>query len=236
MRGQLRGGLIIAAILACGVPSAVSASGSPKQLLASILAAANARHSVHVISIAEYGTVHLTEVDDAGVTTGIQRLTLAESGHTGQVTVIATASAAYVRGDAFTLANYIGATPAAAKKYAGDWIKFTPKDKGYKNTVAGVTLASEIGQLTPAAPLRTVRHVTIGGVAAFGVRGVTPSSQPPPAEDTIYARAVGAPLPVRQVVKLGKQRLTVTLSRWNEPIRLQIPRKTVRASVALAGP
>jgi hypothetical protein len=152
------------------------------------------------------------------------------------VTVIATGRAAYVRGDAFTLANYIGATTAAAKKYAGVWIRFTPKDKGYKNTIAGVTLASEIGQLAPAAPLRTVRHVTIGGVSVFGVRGVTPASQPPPAEDTIYARAVGAPLPVKQVVKLGKQRLTVTLSRWNEPIHLQIPRRTVRASVALAGP
>jgi hypothetical protein len=228
--------LLIAAMLACGVPSAVAGSSSPKQLLASILAAANARRSVHVISIAEYGTVRLTEIDDAGTKVGVQRLTLVESGHTGHVTVIATGAAAYVRGDAFTLANYIGATPAAAKKYADAWIKFTPTDKGYKNTIAGVTLASEIEQLTPAAPLRTIRHVTIGGVSAFGVRGVTPSSQPPPAEDTIYARAVGAPLPVKQVVKLGKQRLTVTLSRWNEPIRLRIPRKTVRASVALAGP
>ncbi len=238
---------MIAAILACGVSFVVAGCGSTKhpssvkrpsakQLLASILAAANARHSVHVVSTAEYGTVHLTDVDDIGRTQGIQRVTLAQSGNTGEVTVIATRSAAYIRGDAFTLANYIGATAAAAKKYAHRWIKFTPKDKGYKNTIAGVTLASEIGQLAPAPPLRTVRHVTIGGVPAFGVRGVTPSSQPPPAEDTIYARADGAPLPIKQVVELGTQRLTVTLSRWDEPLRLQIPRDTVPASVALAGP
>jgi hypothetical protein len=228
--------LIIAAVLACGVPSSVSASSSPAQLLNSILAAANARHSVHDVSTGDYGAVQLTEVDDAGVTEGIQRITLVESGHTGHVTVIATKSAAYVRGDAFTLANYIGAKASAAAKYAGRWIKFTPKDAGFKNTVAGVTLASAISQLVPAAPLRTIRHVTIGGVPVFGVRGVTPSSQPPPAADTLYARAVGAPLPVKQVVKLGTQRLTVTLSRWNEPIRLHIPRKTVRASIVLAGP
>ena len=236
MRGHLRAGLIIAAALTCGLSSSAAASSSPKQLLAAIVDAANARHSVHIASKAEYGTVQLNEVDDVGTTVGIQRLTLIETGHTGHVTVIATPKAAYVRGDAFTLVNYIGAKASAAVKYDGVWIKFTPKDAGYKNTIAGVTLASAISQLEPAAPLRTIRHVTIGGVKVFGVRGVTPTGQPPPAADTIYARAVGDPLPVKQVVKLGKQRLSVTLSRWNEPIQLHIPKKTVRASVALAGP
>ena len=64
------------------------------------------------------------------------------------MTVIATGSVAFVRGDAFTLANYIGATASAAKKYAGVWIKFTPKDRAFYakvHALAALPIASVFG-------------------------------------------------------------------------------------------
>jgi hypothetical protein len=225
---RLRALLIFAAALVC-VPSAVSASGTPTQLLASILAAARAQHSVHYVSSASLGNSHVSQVGDAGATQGIQRITFRTAGKTGRVTVMFVASSAYLRGDAFTLVDYLGFKAGTAAAYAGRWILVPHSDRAYSTIAAGVTFTSAIGELKLSAPLTRLPDTTIGGLRVIAVRGKS-STAPGSVAATLYARAAGPPLPVREVATAGTTRAVVTFSRWNEPVRLSVPASAVPIS------
>jgi hypothetical protein len=229
LRGvRLRALLIFAVALVC-VPSAVSASGSPTQLLASILAAARAAHSVHYVSSASLGASHVSQVGDAGATQGIQRITFRNAGKTGHLTVIFVANSAYLRGDAFTLIDYLGFKAGAAAAYADRWILVPHSDGAYSTIAAGVTFSAAIGELELSAPLTRVPDTTIGGRRVVGVRGKS-STTPGSIAATLYARAAGQPLPVREVATAGKTRAVVTFSRWNEPVHVAVPASAVSIS------
>ena len=220
--------LIFAAALVF-VPTAVSASGSPAQLLASILAAARAEHSVHYVSSASLGAFHVSQVGDAGTTRGTQRFTLRNAGKTGHMTVSFVAGSAYVRGDAFTMVEYLGFKAGAAAAYAGRWILVPRSDGAYSTIAAGVTFSSAIGELELSAPLTRVPDTTIGGRRVIGLRGKSSSTAGSIAA-TLYARASGSPLPVREVATAGKTRAVVTFSRWSEPVRVAVPASAVPIS------
>ena len=225
---RLRALLTFAVALVC-VPSAVSASGTPTQLLASILAAARAQHSVHYVSSASLGNSHVSQVGDAGATKGIQRITFRTAGKTGHVTVIFVANSAYLRGDAFTLVDYLGFKAGAAAAYAGRWILVPHSDSAYSTIAAGVTFTSAIGELKLSPPLTSAPDTTIDGRRVIGVRGKS-STAPGSVAATLYARASGPPLPVREVATAGKTRAVVTFSRWNEPVSLAVPASAVPIS------
>jgi hypothetical protein len=218
---RLRALLIFAVALVC-VPSAVAGSGTPTQLLASILAAARAQHSVHYVSSASLGNSHVSQVGDAGATQGIQRITFRTAGKTGHVTVMFVANSAYLRGDAFTLVDYLGFTAGAAAAYAGRWILVPHSDSAYSTIAAGVTFTSAIGELKLSAPLTRVPDTTIAGRRVIAVRGKS-STAPGSVAATLYAQAAGPPLPVREVARAGTTSAVVTFSRWNEPVRLSVP-------------
>jgi hypothetical protein len=220
--------LICAVALVC-VPSAVSASGTPAQLLASILAAARAQHSVHYVSSASLGSSDVSQVGDAGATQGIQRITFRTAGKTGRVTVMFVGGSAYLRGDAFTLVDYLGFKAGTAAAYAGRWILVPRSDRSYSTIAAGVTFASAIGELRLSAPLTRLPNTTIGGTRVIALRGKS-STAPGSVAATLYARAAGPPLPVREVAKAGTTRAVVTFSRWNEPVRLSVPASAVPIS------
>jgi hypothetical protein len=225
---RLRALLVFAVALVC-VPSAVSASGSPTQLLTSILAAARAERSVHYVSSASLGDVHVSQVGDAGATEGIQRFTYRNAGKTGHLTVIFVADTAYLRGDAFTLVDYMGFKAGAAAAYAGRWILVPHADIAYSAIAAGVTFSSAISELKLSAPLTRAPDTTIGGRRVIGVRGKS-STSPGSIVATLYARAAGPPLPVREVATAGKTRAVVTFSRWNEPVHVAVPASAVPIS------
>jgi hypothetical protein len=225
---RLRALLILAVALVC-VPSAVSASGSPTQLLTSILTAARAEHSVHYVSSASLGNSHVSQVGDAGATQGIQRITFRTAGKTGHVAVIFVANSAYLRGDTFTLVDYMGFKAGAAAAYAGRWILVPHSDGAYSTIAAGLTFSSVIGELKLSAPLTRVPDTTIGGRRVLGVKGRS-STTPGSIAATLYARAAGPPLPVREVATAGKTRAVVTFSRWNEPIQVAVPASAVPIS------
>jgi hypothetical protein len=225
---RLRALLILAVALVC-VPSAVSASGTPTELLTSILAAARAQHSVHYVSSASLGTSHVSQVGDAGATQGIQRITFRAAGKTGRVTVMFVAGSAYLRGDAFTLVDYLGFKAGAAAAYAGRWILVPRSDSAYSTIAAGVTFTSAIRELKLSAPLTRLPDTTIDGRRVIALRGKS-STAPGSIAATLYARATGPPLPVREVARAGKSSAVVTFSRWNEPVRLSAPASAVPIS------
>ncbi len=220
----------MAALLASSLSTASLASVSPRALLASILAAARAERSVHYLSTSSFGDVGVTQVCDVGLTRGLQRIIYRKGGSIGRVTVLVAAQTAYIRGDAFTLVNYMGFKAAPSAKYAGVWVRIPHTDRDYSTVAAGVTLSSTMAELKPTGPLSRVPDTRIGGQRVVGVRA-TASTARGAVVVTLYARAAGSPLPVKEVVRRADNaRFTVTLSNWSEPIRLVIPSKAVPIS------
>ena len=78
--------------------------------------------------------------------------------------------------------------------------------------------------------LSTVADAEIDGRPAIGVTSTTRSASGVTRE-TLYAQAKGQHLPEREVVTQGRSRVTVTLSRWNEPVTVAAPRQAVPIAV-----
>jgi hypothetical protein len=63
---------------------------------------------------------------DAGRDRGIQRITFRKGGMVGHVIVFVIADNAYVRGDAFTLTNYMRIPAPSAAAWDGKWLSLAP--------------------------------------------------------------------------------------------------------------
>ena len=224
---NLRKVLIVATVLACALPLAASAAVSPTALLGSIFAAARSERSVHYVVVARPGVARVSLVGDAAVSQGIQRITYGRGSKTGHVTVIVSADTAYVRGDAFTLVNYMGFKAPAAATYANAWVLIPRSDPDYTTVAGAVRLQSTLDQLKLSGPVATVLQTTVAGQQVLGVRGKGPFPGGT-AVATLYARASGSPLPVQEVIGRGSRQATVTFSKWNQPVHLAIPANTVQ--------
>lgn len=220
----LVGGALVAA-------PASSAAQSPAAFRDAVHAAAKQQRSVHYVSSSHSGQTRVTIVGDAARDHGIQRVTVRIARTTGHATVIVAAGLAYLRGDRFTLAHFIGLKSAAATDYAGVWIRIPPTSAAYTPIAAAVTLDSVVDELgpqgtlafVPAAPgLRAVRGTLVRGGATV--------------LDTVYARASSAPLPVKEVVTRPGFVASNLFSGWNRSVRVTVPRQTVPiAKVLRAG-
>jgi len=166
---------------------------------------------------------------DVGATRGIQRISYRHGAKTGHITVIVSSNTAYIRGDAFTLIQFTGFKPAPSAKYAGVWIRIPRTDRDYSTVAAGVTLSSAIAELKPLGRLTSIPATRVEGQRVVGVRG-TASTPRGTAVETLYARAAGSHLPVREVASRADARFSVILSNWNEPVRVVVPRKAVPIS------
>lgn len=223
MRRRLCKSVFVMAFLACSIPVTVSASGSPTKLMASILTAGRAQHSVHYVGSATRGAVRVKQVADVGISQGIQRITYSRGAKIGHATVIVSANTAYVRGDAFIFVNYMGYKPVAAKKYAGAWIRIPHGDPDYSVVAEAVTLPSTIEEFRLTRSLSIVPSTTIAGQRVIGVKGKGPGQS---LFTTLYARATGLPLPVESKTRYGK----AIFSKWNEPIAVAVPMSAVPIS------
>ena len=116
-----------------------------------------------------------------------------------------------------------------ASKYAGAWIRIPHSDRDFATVAAGVTLASTISELKPPGALRSVASTTIEGQHVVGVKG-TKSTPRGPGVVILYGRAAGSPLPVEERGSYGTARLDVTLGRWNEPVRVVVPKHSTPIS------
>jgi hypothetical protein len=211
------------------IPSAGNAR-SPAQTLAAILAAGKAQRSVHYVSDSMRG-IALLHIDcDATRTTGIQRITYEKNGVTGYITIRVVAHTAYVRGDSFTLQNYIGLKQSAAEKFAAQWIRAPQTDRAYASIATGVTLPSLIDGLRITGLLTLVPTSAIGSQRVIGVSGTIGQ---PPIGAAVYARADGTLLPVGEIVHSGL--LVGMFSKWNEPVRVQVPARAVAIATARLG-
>lgn len=214
--------VLAAATATCALPAAASASLSPRALVASSIAAARAQRSVHYVSSASLGDLHLSQIGDVGRTRGMQRITYRKGAQTGHVTVLVVAGTAFVRGDAFTLRGYMGFKPASAAKYAGRWIRVPHADRAYASYAADVTLLSTVEELRISPPFMKVPDTTIGRSSVHGVEGKLNRQVA-----TLYMQARGLPLPVAESFSQGAARGGVVLGKWNEPVHVAVPRAAV---------
>jgi hypothetical protein len=184
---------------------------SAPALLAAMLAAIHAQHSVHYVSVVHSGTTAVTIVADVGKTTGKQQITFSQSGQTGHVTVRLVNGTAYFRGDAFALRTFMGVPEANAQRYADDWVRVPHSAKQYASIAADVTLPSFAASLGINGTVAKIKGglsitTTTGGVKLF----LAPNH-----------------LPTRETGKGSGGTLAVTTSSWNERVRVPVPTKTV---------
>jgi hypothetical protein len=222
----MRQALVVLLVLAALGPVGVaSAARTPAQLYAASLAAARAKHSVHYVSNLASSAAALTIVGDAAADRGIQRITFHRLGQTGRVTVVVVANMAYIRGDAFTLAGYLGFPASAAARYAGRWISIPHGHPAFAPVAEAVRLRSTLVDVSVHPPFTRLARTTVGGEPVVGIKGRAAAGQPGAA--ILYVRARGTPLPVAAIEEQNGAQARLTFSRWNEPVHVKAPAKAV---------
>jgi hypothetical protein len=190
-------------------------------LLSAMLVAVHAQHSVHYVSTTMSGTTKVVIVADVAKTTGTQRITFTQNGRTGHVEVRVVSDTAYFRGDAFALQTFMGVPAANAQRYAGDWVRVPRTAKQYASVAADVTLPSFASTLA------------INGTATKIKGGIAITT------NTGGVKLFLAPnhLPTRETGKGTGGTLAMTAGRWNEPVHVAAPSKTVPVRVVFrSGP
>jgi hypothetical protein len=207
------------------VAGVASAGVSPARLVSSALAKAHAQRSVHYLASQTSSGIAVTIAGDAATDRGIQHITYRKGGRLGHVTVVVEANTAYVRGDAFTLANYMRIPASAATAWAGKWLSLAPSAPDYKAVAAGVPLASTLDELKMPQPFRSVGALTRHGVRLVGIESHFQRAGHTVSE-TLYID-VARSLPVEQVGKSTGVTLRATFSRWNERVSVSPPASAI---------
>ena len=217
-------GVLLAAELLAGLTAAVAIAAAPTSVrYAAVLAAMQSQRSVHYIATESAGPIHVTYVGDIGATQGIQRVIFSARGRTGQVTEVVSNHRAWIRGDAFALSQFLTFPDSIATKYAGRWVNVPSSD--YAGVAEDVTLGSAIDTLKLKSPMAAVPARRIGGQSVIGIRGRS-SSASVTTDEILYARATGLPLPVAEI-GTGQAETNVAFSRWNEAVRVTVPKRAV---------
>jgi hypothetical protein len=229
---QIRTFLLVMVACATAAVGAADAATSPKALRAAILKAELAKQSVHYVTAISQPGQRVWDVADVARDLGIQRFAVfSKSGKTGRLTVLVVHSTAYLHGDAFAL-HALGFSTSFAR-YAGKWISFPHNSDMYALIARNVTLGSFARDGVPDFPQSLVRG-TVGGRAMTGVRGlaaplggILTGGTPEDSILTTYIPVSGPPLPVEVTEVAQGSTGHVTLSRWNEPVRVQAPTHSV---------
>jgi hypothetical protein len=189
-------------------------------------AAVRAHHSVHYVSVQEGTAASVTMVCDAGPTSGIQRITFRQNGKSGHLTVIVSKHNAYVRGDAFTLQNFMGFSPADSKRFAGGWLLIPSSSHAYPTLAEDVTYASAVDGLAPGGTLANVSRRKLDGKSVVGIRGTT-TANGQRVVDTLWLAAKGKRLPVSRSIVASKGHVTITFSRWGKAVHIGVPKGAI---------
>jgi hypothetical protein len=197
------------------------ATVSPGQLYSSALTKARAQRSVHYVASQTFAGKSVTITGDAATDRGVQHVTYRKGGQVGHVTVRVVANTAYVRGDAFTLENYMGIPSSSATAWAGKWLSLASSAPDYKTVAAAVRFLSTLDELKMPPPYRAAGTLTVNGRRLVGVTsrfrraGHTVS-------ETLYIDTRRS-LPVEQIGSSSGITVKSTFSRWNEAVSVSPP-------------
>lgn len=218
--------LALASGLLGGVAAGAGAGGSsPARTAASILAAMKARHSFRYVSTSiDDAGVRITEISDVAADHGIQQITMSQNGHEAHMTVILAPKGAYVRaGSTTALVVLLGFNPKVAPDYVNRWIFVPPHDPAYAFIAFGADVGTAVRSLQLHGPFAAAHGSPLAGTAVIAVKGRLEYDPKTFVPAVVYARATGAPLPVRIHAGRGRNGETNDFSRWNEPVHVTAP-------------
>jgi hypothetical protein len=221
------GSKLLAGVVAvlCVGSGVAGAAVSPSQVVSAALAKARAQRSVHYVSSQVSGDTSVTIDGDAVRDRGIQRITYRKGGRVGHLTVVVVANVAYVRGDTFTLTNYMRIPLSSSSGWAGKWLSLARSAPDFAAVAAAVRLVSTIAELTIPPPFRYVGTSTRQGRHVVGIASHFQQAGHAITE-TLYVD-VARSLPVQLVGKSGTTTITGTFSRWNEHVSVAAPASAI---------
>lgn len=201
------------------VAGSAATARTPATVLAASLAAGKAQGSVHYVARARFGSETVTIAGDAARDRGRQKITFTKSGRTGHATVLVVNNTAFIKGDAFTLTNYMQIQASLANR----WLSLASTAQGFKTVAEAVRLGSTLDELKMTAPLRFVPGRSIAGTRTVGIRGRAPQGSLT-AGATLYVEAGKTPLPVQQIsTENSGASDSVMFNRWKEPVTVVAP-------------
>ena len=228
MRGiwlRLAGSVAVAAFALAG-PSGASTPSSATALYHRALTAMRAETSVRIDTLAVGANREVQGVTNAGLTEGNQTFIDTVGSSTGTVRVEIVSHTAYVKGTTFALEQFMGYKAAAAKRYAGKWIKVPSSSPDYAPIAAGQTIASATSETAMAGSLHLLAQTTKDGLAVIPIAGKFTTSGVSGTE-TLFVRATGAPLPVEEDFTVNGQTSTAKYLDWNETIANTVPQGAI---------
>jgi hypothetical protein len=190
-------------------------------MLSTALANARVQRSVHYVTAQASGSMSVTINGDAARDRGIQRITYRKDGHLGHVTVLVVANTAYVRGDAFTLTNYMRIPASAAGAWAGKWLSLADTAPDFAPVAAAVRLVSTLSELKMPPPFGSVGPAARLGHRVIGIR--SSFQRGGHAISEILYIDLSRSLPLQLVGTSGTTTINGTFSRWNEPVSVTAP-------------
>jgi hypothetical protein len=239
MKRILPFGLASLALLAaaCGSGGGGSSSGalgqkSPKQILASAVAAAKKSGTVHFKLLGTESGKTESIVGDASVSDGREIITAG----TVEIEALVVKGAAYVEGNAGGLEDQMQLSAANATTYAGKWISVASTDAPYASLTKAVTLASTLTELQPSGKLSLTAATTKAAHAVIGVHGGLPggATKGTTGSATLYVSTAGPAVPIvfdaTQTTSGTKETSVGTFTQWGKPLNLVAPTATVAFS------
>jgi hypothetical protein len=115
----------------------------------------------------------------------------------------------------------MGLRAADAAKNAGRWLTVPHTSPAFATVAADVRLSSTLSELRLKPAPTSASSTSFAGVRATALRNSS--------GETVYVQASGARLPLGEVGVHGKTRVSVTFSRWNEPLRIVAPTRPTTA-------
>ena len=163
----------------------------------------------------------VTMVGDVGAKAGIQRITYRSGKKTGHLTGRRRGARRTCAATPSRSRSFLGFPHAGSVRYADTWLRFRHTAAAYKPIAENVTFATTINGLKPAGRLTVAPRTKIDGQA---------SSESAARRASRARRWCGRSGLRRREATAGQRRhdapggsLTVSYSRWNEPVRVHVP-------------
>lgn len=229
MKLRLLVAFLLTAIFVGSVNPTSGATTTPNQLMKSVLADADAEHSVHITysTTLAHTQMRITEVTDERQSEGQQTDTFDRSAKTHREVVELVAGNVYFKGDAWVLETYTSLSKAMSTRLANKWLLIPKINPDYTYFLQGMTIHSMMTILTMTNVVRNISEVTATGQREEVLQGtsVASSFNVAYAETLSYTNST-MPLPLQATQLLEGTRGTYVFSHWNESLQFVAPKVT----------
>ena len=191
-----------------------------------------AKHSTHEGALSSAEGFRSTQSEDASTAGGELTQTIdATTLHLSSVSKLI-GSKFWLKGDQLSLQNSLGMAQLQAGLDAGYWIPVKTTSKYYEPLVFGLNFTTSLTGIALGPPFSVSGPARDDGISAFAISSrlalhLGTSSGPQKGTFTLYVSATSNPLPIIEVahftVSGAPESVTVTFSRWGEPVVLRPP-------------